>query len=145
MAEPVTKEACCADGVGKLHKVAGILIRDKKVLAVRREGKKEFITPGGGHEVGETYYQTVRREFMEEVQLPAVTGELLGVFTHKAIWSDEPLMAHVYFVEATGEPKPDNEIVEYKWLGRDFKELGLTLGSILEEEVIPELIRRNLI
>ncbi len=37
-----------------IHKAAGIIIRDKKLLVERSKGKEFFIAPGGTIEEGET-------------------------------------------------------------------------------------------
>ena len=139
------KEMCCTDANGMLHKIAGIVVEDGKVLIVRKERTKEFIIPGGGHEVGETHEDTLRRELQEELQVERVTHEPLGVFKDKAIWSNDPLLAHVYLIKITGEPTPSTEIIEHQWVGRDYQERGFKLGSILEFSVIPKLIERGLL
>lgn len=127
-----------------LHKIAGIVVDNGKVLAVRKKNTKEFIIPGGGHELGETYEDTLRRELREEIQVELEKHKLIGAFKDKAIWSDEPLLAHVYLIETSGEPSPSSEIIEHVWLDRDFKKKGYELGSILEFSIIPRLVKQGL-
>ncbi len=50
----------------QIHKAAGILIRDKKLLVERSKGKEYIIAPGGSIELGETAEEAVIRELMEE-------------------------------------------------------------------------------
>lgn len=119
------------------------------MLAVRKEGTEEFIITGGGHEPGETHLDTLQREFREEIQCDIVGWkdgqQPLVKVLHKAIWTDEPLLAHVYLIDIEGEPVPSSEIVEVVWLDINYKERGYKLGSILEEEVIPRLIEMGLL
>lgn len=138
------KSICCLESNGLQHKIAGIVVSDGKVLAVRKKNTKEFIIPGGGHEVGETHEDTLRRELKEELKVKLLKYKPLGVFKEKAIWQDELLLAHVYLVEISGEPIPSSEILEHQWLDKDFKEKGFELGSILEFSVIPKLIKQGL-
>ncbi len=126
------------------HKIAGIVVEDGRVLSVRKKNTKEFIMPGGGHELGETYKDTLRRELREEIQVELLKHKLLGTFRDKAIWSDEPLLAHVYLVEISGEPSPSSEIIEHVWLNKNFKKKGYELGSILEFSIIPRLVKQGL-
>lgn len=38
-----------------------------------------------------------------------------------------------------------NEIKEFCWIGKDYKEKGTPIGSILAEYVLPELIARKVV
>ena len=58
-----------------IDKVGGIIIKNKKVLVVRKKTKEnfpEFIIPGGKRETGETDVETLQREIQEEVNLKVV-------------------------------------------------------------------------
>ena len=58
-----------------IDKVGGIVIKDKKVLVVRKKTKEnflEFIIPGGKRESGETDLDTLQREMQEEVNLKII-------------------------------------------------------------------------
>ena len=61
-----------------IDKVGGIIIKNKKVLVVRKKTKgnfPEFIIPGGKREIGETDVETLQREIQEEVNLKVVKAE----------------------------------------------------------------------
>ena len=56
-----------------------------------------------------------------------------------------PIIIHAYKVEIDRDPKPRNEIEECLWVDRNYKDFGITLGSIMAENVIPLLSKHNLI
>lgn len=60
-------------------RVAGIFIRDQKILLVKhRKGDAEyFLLPGGGQEPGEGAQEALRREWKEELNLDANIGDFL--------------------------------------------------------------------
>lgn len=49
-----------------IHKAAGILIKDKKLLVEKSKNKEFFIAPGGKIEAGETPEHALVRELDEE-------------------------------------------------------------------------------
>ncbi len=65
-----------------IFKAAGIIIRDRKLLVERSEGKEMFIAPGGTVEDGETDKQTCVRELKEEFDID-VTEDDLGIHVPK--------------------------------------------------------------
>jgi mutator protein MutT len=62
------------------HRVAGIVMRDSKVLLihrVNRHGEEYYCFPGGHQEPGETIEQAVVRELAEETSLQVTPKKLL--------------------------------------------------------------------
>jgi 8-oxo-dGTP diphosphatase len=66
-------------------RVAGILVKDGKILLVRHEknGKSYWLLPGGGVDFGESAGEALIREFKEEVGLTVQVGKL--VLVHDSI------------------------------------------------------------
>ncbi len=62
-------------------RVAGILVKDNKILLVRHEKREKsyWLLPGGGVEMGESAGEALVREFMEEVGLKIEVGPLVLV------------------------------------------------------------------
>ena len=62
-------------------RVAGILVKDGKILLVRHEknDKSYWLLPGGGMDFGETAEEALIREFQEEVGLTIKVGKLVIV------------------------------------------------------------------
>ena len=131
-----------------IDKVGGIIIKNKKVLVVRKKTKEnfpEFIIPGGKRETGETDVETLQREIQEEVNLKVVKAEYVDEYEDIAIFEKVPIVVKVYLCEVEGEVTVDNEIKEFCWIDKDYKKNGIKVASILEKFVLPELIRRKLI
>lgn len=131
-----------------IDKVGGIIIKNKKVLVVRKKTKEnfpEFIIPGGKREKGETDVETLQREIQEEVNLKVVKAEYVDEYEDIAIFEKVPIVVKVYLCEVEGEVNVDNEIKEFCWIDKDYKKNGIKVASILEKFVLPELIRRKLI
>ena len=131
-----------------IDKVGGIIIKNKKVLVVRKKTKEnfpEFIIPGGKRETGETDVETLQREIQEEVNLKVVKAEYVDEYEDIAIVEKVPIVVKVYLCEVEGEVNVDNEIKEFCWIDKDYKKNGIKVASILEKFVLPELIRRKLI
>ena len=131
-----------------IDKVGGIVIKDKKVLVVRKKTKEnflEFIIPGGKRDSGETDLETLQREMQEEVNLKIIKTEYLGEYRDIAIFENIPIAMKVYLCEVEGEINVQNEIKEFCWIDKNYKEKGIKVGSILEKFVLPQLIKRELI
>lgn len=131
-----------------IDKVGGIIIKNKKVLVVRKKTKEnfpEFIIPGGKRETGETDVETLQREIQEEVNLKVVKAEYVDEYEDIAIFEKVPIVVKAYLCEVEGEVNVDNEIKEFCWIDKDYKKNGIKVASILEKFVLPELVRRKLI
>lgn len=131
-----------------IHKAAGILVRDRKLLVARSKNKEHFISPGGTIEAGETPEQALARELMEEFQIKTRPEdfEKFGIFYAEA--AGQPghwLQMDVFIVAAwEGELTADNEVEEIRWVtSRDIA--GMPIGSIFEHEVMPRLVAKGII
>ena len=122
--------------------VSAAIIRDGKVLAVRRARKPalaHYTLPGGAVETGETLHEAVRREVREETGLDI---EPVGLAGHReAIIRDEKGAAKQHFVILCfasrligGELRLNDELDDAQWLPpADLSALKTTDG--LEEIV----------
>ncbi len=131
-----------------IHKAAGIIIRDRKLLVERSVGRTHFISPGGTIEPGEEPKQTLIRELMEEFKIDTAEEnfEEFGTFSAPAAdQEDKQVIMTVYLVKNyDGEPTPDNEVEEIAWITSAIPE-GMKVGSIFEHDVIPRLKSEGLI
>jgi 8-oxo-dGTP diphosphatase len=58
-----------------------VIIRHGSLLAIQKQDRwgAYYLLPGGGQEFGESLYQAIRRECLEETGLEVVPGDLLFV------------------------------------------------------------------
>lgn len=86
--------------------VAGVIIRDGKILVVVNVKQGERIEPPGGKwekERGETLEEAVVRELGEEVQVRVVVTEFIGAFDTDS--SENAYVVHTFLCEIVeGEP-----------------------------------------
>lgn len=132
-------------GETMIDKVGGVILKDKKILVQRKNNnREECIIPGGKREGNETDFETLKRELQEELSVELVKAEYIGTYQDIAVFSGKPLQVITYIAMIKGEIKCNNEIKETIWIDRNYKELGIKVGSILGNYVIPELIKRDL-
>lgn len=131
-----------------IHKSGGILIRDRKLLVERSQGKEFFIAPGGSIEEGETPQRALVRKLAEEFDITVKESDFqsFGTFFAQAAGNaDKTIRMDVFLVpQWQGEPKPSSEVEEIAWI-TSTPPLGMKVGSIFEHEVIPRLKEKGLI
>jgi 8-oxo-dGTP diphosphatase len=132
----------------QIHKSAGIIIKNRKLLVERSEGTKPFIAPGGSVEKGETAKQALVRELKEEFSINVKEFDLEPFGQFSAEGANHP--GQMVYMEAfivkkwIGEPTPSSEVEEIAWITSKISE-GMKVGSIFEHEVIPRLKKKGLI
>ncbi|MEM4230273.1 MAG: NUDIX domain-containing protein [Candidatus Pacearchaeota archaeon] len=128
------------------HKIAGIIIKDKKLLMARKYDEPHFIMPGGRVLEGEIPEQTLRRELKEELDVELVSMKFFKTYEAPHFKEKNKIVRmDTYFVEILGEPKATSEINEIKWIDSHYKEQGIKVASINQDFLIPELKKMSLI
>lgn len=132
-----------------IHKAAGIIIKDRRLLVERSKGKDVFVAPGGKLEPGETSIQAVTRELKEEFQLGVTENDIeeFGTFYAEAAGSHNTgkrLRMDVFMVRYVGEIAPDSELEEVRWISSNIP-ADLEVGSIFAHEVLPRLKEQGLV
>lgn len=131
-----------------IHKAAGIIIKNRRLLVERSVNKEFFISPGGSTEEGETPKQALVRELKEEFNIQVLEKDLVrfGVFHAEAAGQEDKVVRMDVFKvnKYSGEPVPSSEVEEIAWVTAS-NEQNLPLGSIFEHQVIPKLKIANLI
>jgi HAD superfamily hydrolase (TIGR01484 family) len=128
-----------------IRKVAGVVIRERKLLLVRKRGTGVFLSPGGKPENGETPFQTLARELREEAGLLLVGVTHMGQYGGMSPFGDEAVLIDVYDAHVVGTPQPGREIEELLWVGGDYARHGIEVGSVFAHNVIPALVRDGLV
>lgn len=116
------------------HSVAGVCIRDGKVLLARHTygaGRSKLIIPGGYLESGEMPQDAVKREFLEEVNILIEPKEIIGIRFNTHDWYV------VFQVEyLSGEAKSDDdENDEVVWLD---------IEKALQQDDVPDLTKTTI-
>jgi len=128
------------------YKIAGIIIKNKKLLMCRKYDEPHFIMLGGRILNEETPHETLTRELMEELGVKLISMKLFKTWEAPHFKDkDKIVKMETYFVEIKGKPKAANEIDEISWIGSNYKDKGIKLASINEDYLIPELKKRGLI
>jgi 8-oxo-dGTP diphosphatase len=132
-----------------IHKAAGIIIKDRKLLVERSRGKEVFVAPGGKLDPGETPQQAVIRELKEEFQLNLTEADLqeFGTFYAEAAGSrnaGRQLRMDVLTIKHPGTIVPDSEIEEIRWITSDIP-ADIEVGSIFAHNVLPRLKEQGLV
>jgi 8-oxo-dGTP pyrophosphatase MutT (NUDIX family) len=133
---------------GFIHKSAGIIIKDRKVLVGRSEGKEHFISPGGLIEDGETPKQALVRELYEELTIHTKEEdfeEFETFVSETTIFEGIEMKMDTHIVKTwEGELQPSSEVEELLWLDSNIPE-GIKIGSIFENALMLRLKEVNLI
>jgi 8-oxo-dGTP diphosphatase len=98
-------------------KVGLAVLRDRRILMVRKRNGLSFILPGGKLEPGENELQGLIRELDEELGCGLLSAEYLGDFSAPAAdLTDTTVTVRLYRGEISGEPAPRSEIEELRWI-----------------------------
>ena len=125
------------------YRVAGICLREGKVLLQTTTGEdKSFAFPGGHVALGETNAETLVREFREEIGAEISVGELKWVAEVFFPWGDKPChqICLYYMVEIiSGIPEGDIFPAKEHLEGRSFdlEFHWVPLECVKEMEVYP--------
>ena len=107
--------------------VGGLLVKDNKVLVVRRSSAEPYLTgyyelPGGKVDFGDHPKESIEREFMEEVNLKIIALYPYRVFTYVSDKGNRHTVELVYFVKIDDDVKNiklREEHDDFKWISVD--------------------------
>jgi 8-oxo-dGTP pyrophosphatase MutT (NUDIX family) len=108
------------------YRVAGILLRDNKILLQKPTNDTGYAIPGGHVELGETNAQTLEREFKEEIGADITVGALKWVAEIFFPWGEKPchqicLYYNVVLKDETQIPLDGVFVGDERIEGRNFK------------------------
>ena len=101
------------------HRAGLAVMREGRLLMVRKSDGVYWAIPGGHVEKGETPGQAVTRELEEELQVHVIEDSvrILGTFVDRAADTGEQFSLTLCAGEILGTPTPSAEIAEYIWYG----------------------------
>ena len=124
-----------------IQKIAGVILRGKKLLVARDKGGNYFKIPGGKMDKGESKEETLIRELKEELSIDITSNKFLETFRHKAATHPCDVVIDCHFVEFNGELKPNEEVEELKFISRNME---VPVGSVISECIVPKLVEMDL-
>jgi ADP-ribose pyrophosphatase YjhB (NUDIX family) len=102
--------------------VDAVVVRDGRLLLIRRHDNGLWAMPGGAMEIGETPAEACVRELEEETTIVGHATRLLGVFDSR-VWDYRlpcHLVSFVFLVEeVSGEPTRTAEATDVDYFGPD--------------------------
>ena len=107
----------------KFEVVAGVIVKDGKILMCRSRANKHYYLPGGKLEVGELEEDAIMRECKEEISIDLIPSTIkkIDCFEAEAYGFAEPriVVMNCYSFDYNGEIKASAEIEDIFWAGLD--------------------------
>ncbi len=127
-------------------RVAGILIKENKILFVkhRKNNEEYYLLPGGGVDFGESFETALKREFMEEVNIEIKVRDLVFVSEGIDPKGEKHIISMVFLVDyIQGDIKiPEEErIIGCEYLGPEEMEENLIYPNIKKELILGQFDR----
>ena len=129
-------------------RVAGLIIKDDKLLTVKICDNDFYCLPGGHIHLGESSLEAIKREMSEEVNLTCKSAKLLSVienfFTGKGKKFHEVCYYYLY------EPNEDVQAKDYSYVENDEGELKnldfkwVSLSDIQSHNFRPSVLKNKL-
>lgn len=107
--------------ISPLNGADAVVLREGRVLLIRRRDSGLWALPGGLVDVGDTLAGAAVRELHEETGLAGRAERYLGYFDSRRVGSRLrfQMFHHSFLVEAQGEPGPSNETLEAVFFAPD--------------------------
>jgi 8-oxo-dGTP diphosphatase len=120
-------------------KVGLAVIRNGKLLLVRKRGLEHLILPGGKPEAGESEIEVLHREIREELGCGVREQAFEGCFSDVAAGNHGLLVTvMLYLGELVGDPVPKSEIRQLEWINL-FSPVRTQVAPSLLNGILPHL------
>ncbi|HLC45257.1 MAG TPA: NUDIX domain-containing protein [archaeon] len=128
--------------MAQVHKDAGMVFRNGKVMIVKEEKLPFWLSPGGKRNPGESCGECLDREIMEELSCRVKSREFWKTF-HGTTPKGDPLELDAWFVELDGDAKPSSEVNAIAWIDSTYSKDEYLLAPTLGERIIGELLKEK--
>jgi 8-oxo-dGTP diphosphatase len=130
-----------------IEKIGLAMIRDGRLLIVRKKATALFLMPGGKPEPDENEVSTLEREIKEETMgtLQVDNLRFFGQFADFA--ANDPgaeVRMKVYVGSISGKISPSNEIAEYRWFDPHSDDWNI-LSDIIKNHILPALLQAEML
>ncbi len=127
----------------KRIRIVAIIVKNHNLLLVKGSDKyKEYWTPGGKREEGESDIKALQRELNEEINVRIISTEFFKEYTAKSPYEDELVISRVYIVNISGKIQVGKEIQKFVWMTKnEFNDEIYPLIAITRQKIIPEIIK----
>ena len=129
-----------------IKKSALAVIRDNKLLVVRKKGSRDFLMPGGKPERDESVVEALRRELLEEIGCSVDDNSLslLGHFEDFTSDGKSRVAIDLFAGEIVGEPKASTEIEELLWISAA-DAINPFITPIIKKQILPFLVGKGML
>ena len=129
-----------------IKKSAMAIIKDNKLLVVRKRGNKDYLMPGGKPERKETPIEALARELKEEIDcgFDGASLAFLGHFEDFTSDGKAKVSIELFTGEIIGEPKASSEIEELIWVSAADK-LNPFLSPVIKKQILPFLVGKGML
>ncbi|MFA5773514.1 MAG: NUDIX domain-containing protein [Candidatus Paceibacterota bacterium] len=127
-------------------RIAGIFIKEDKILLVKGKKYKELWTVGGKVDGNETDEECLRREIKEEIGVEITDIKFYKKYLTTSFYNpDIQMEERVYLISIKGAMKPNAEIESFVWFSKDdYYSKKYLMITHTEKELIPDLIKDNI-
>jgi len=129
-----------------IHKSALVIVKDNKLLVVRKRGTKEWLMPGGKPMGRESAAVALRREIKEELDCEIEVGSITQIGDFEDYTADRKARVAIklFLGKIVGTPKPSSEIEELIWIS--LKDVGNSkVTPIIKNEIMPFLVESGIL
>jgi|SRR5690606_6455442 len=124
-------------------RVAGLIIKDGKLLLVTGYNADYYWTPGGKIDEGEDHETALKREIKEELGIEVSNPRYFTKMDYINPASNKEQTSYYYLVDFEGEIKPDQEVTGYRFFNKEelpkfthFVNDDNLLGKLFNEELV---------
>lgn len=127
-------------------RIVAIIVKNDRLLLVKGSDKyKEYWTPGGKLEEGESELECLKRELNEELNVNLTSAKFFKEYIAKSPYEENVISINkVYIASISGEIKTAKEIKNIVWISKEeFNKNKYPLINTTKEKIIPDLIKEG--